>query len=71
MDIFQQVIQIVKRFLDQNNIVPNSNAISEVVSLLLDKNRVFLPHWFRLPASKYIMTITIYCTERIYRFLEN
>ena len=30
MEFFQQAIQIVKRFLDQNNIVLNSNAISEV-----------------------------------------
>ena len=30
MDIFQQAIQIVKRFIDQNNIVPNSNIVSEV-----------------------------------------
>ena len=46
MDIFQQAIQIVKRFLDQNNIVPNSNAISEVsLSIHLQKNRIFLPHY--------------------------
>ena len=30
MDIFQQAIQIVKRFIDQNNIVPNTNIVSEV-----------------------------------------